>query len=122
MTLVAPKHLRGRMSRYTPEAIRRERLEWAAEAYKTHKLKDIAEALGVGSATLGTSLNKIGAYRPCDPLSDSALERAGIRLGRVSDAISLLDRGAYAAVVDLAARKGLTVAEAMAVTIKEAAQ
>lgn len=46
--LVAPAHLAGRMSKWTPEHIRTERATWAAEqGAKGYSSCDVAHALGV---------------------------------------------------------------------------
>lgn len=46
--LVAPPHLRGRMTRWTPQAIRDERIAWAAEAGRNGASSvKVGKALGI---------------------------------------------------------------------------
>jgi len=60
-TLTAPAHLRGRMSRYTPQDLRDERIAWAlarsAEGWTTPK---IAEALGIRSEVIREKMRANG--------------------------------------------------------------
>lgn len=57
MTLTAPDHLRGRMTRYTPQEIRDERIAWvlarAAEGWTSPR---IAAALGVDDSGLHSQM------------------------------------------------------------------
>lgn len=47
--LVAPAHLAGRMSKWTPQALRDERSQWAADqGRKGYASNDVAVALGIG--------------------------------------------------------------------------
>ena len=61
MTLTAPPHLRGRMTRYTPQEIRDERIAWAlaraAEGWTTPK---IAAALGIRSEVIRKKMRAHG--------------------------------------------------------------
>ena len=48
MTLTAPDHLTGRMSKHTPQNIRDERSAWALEAGQAgHSAEAVGEALGI---------------------------------------------------------------------------
>ncbi|SEU02859.1 hypothetical protein SAMN04489858_12040 [Paracoccus homiensis] len=61
MTLTAPKHLRGRMNRWTPQALRDERREWAlARGKEGHTVPAIAEALGIARQNARTMLTEAG--------------------------------------------------------------
>lgn len=57
MTLTAPDHLRGRMTRWTPQEIRDERIAWvlarAAEGWTSPR---IAAALGVDDSGLRSQM------------------------------------------------------------------
>ncbi|WP_285050590.1 hypothetical protein [Paracoccus sp. SSJ] len=59
--LTAPSHLRGRMTRYTPQEIRDERIAWAlarsAEGWTTPK---IAAALGINSEVIREKMRAHG--------------------------------------------------------------
>lgn len=48
MTLTAPPHLTGRMTKWTPQHIRDERAQWALEAGRAgHSAKAVGDALGI---------------------------------------------------------------------------
>lgn len=48
MTLTAPDHLTGRMTKHTPQAIRDARTAWVMEAKRAgHSTAAIAEGLGI---------------------------------------------------------------------------
>lgn len=61
MTLTAPDHLTGRMTKHTPQHIRDERAQWALEAGQAgHSADAVAEALGVATFTARTIMTKAG--------------------------------------------------------------
>ena len=48
MTLTAPDHLTGRMTKHTPQELRDERAQWALEAGQAgHSAEAVGEALGI---------------------------------------------------------------------------
>ena len=61
MTLTAPPHLRGRMSRWTPQALRDERLAWMlARGREGHSSAAVADALGIGQKAAHHAMHKAG--------------------------------------------------------------
>lgn len=61
MTLTAPDHLTGRMTKWTPQHIRDERAQWALEAGQAgHSTYAVAEALGVNQITAHNIMVKAG--------------------------------------------------------------
>ena len=61
MTLTAPDHLTGRMTKWTPQETRDERAQWALEAGQAgHSAAAVAEALGVATHTARTIMTKAG--------------------------------------------------------------
>ena len=59
--LIAPAHLRGRMPRSKPEALRSERISWAAKVSREGRLNiEIAAALGITEHSVGAILKHVG--------------------------------------------------------------
>lgn len=80
--LTAPAHLRGRLSRHSPEAVKDERLEWIRQrTAEGHLQRDIAAAIGIRTATLSMIMVRAGIRRaPVAPLARVA-HRHGLRVG-----------------------------------------
>ena len=61
MTLTAPDHITGRMTKWTPQELRDERAEWALAAGQAgHSAFAVAEALGIADHTARTIMTKAG--------------------------------------------------------------
>ena len=59
--LVAPAHLAGRMSKWTPEALRQERTVWAAEqGRKGYSSYEVAAALGIAQTNAHAAMTAGG--------------------------------------------------------------
>ena len=81
--LTAPPHLRGRMSRATPQALLDERATWMIERYTDGaSQRAIARALGLSAPAVQNCLHKRGVY-PRGPKTPFAheLNLTGLRLG-----------------------------------------
>lgn len=90
MTLVAPSHLRGRMLRHIPKAIKEERLAWIkARRDEGYTQAPIAAALGIDRSTVSSILHDYGASPKRTPLLAKRVNHIGLRLGRLS---TLYDR------------------------------
>lgn len=114
MTLTAPSHLRGRMTRYTPQEIRDERMTWVAASYAAgHSQGEIADALGIGRSGLSTAMLKAGIVRRLVPPEAKRLSGMGLRLGWMGRLFDGLPPETRVALVDEAARKGSTIADAI---------
>ena len=115
MTLTAPAHLRGRMTRYTPQEIRDERMAWVAASYAAgHSQGEIADALGICRSALSTAMLKAGIVRRLVPPEAKRLSGMGLRLGwmgRLFDGLPPETRDELAAE---AARMRGTIADAIA--------
>ena len=59
--LTAPDHLKGRMSKWTPQALRDERMAWMlARAKEGHTGPQIAASLGIAATNVNTYLRSQG--------------------------------------------------------------
>lgn len=115
MTLIAPDHLRGRMTRHTPQQLRAERISWITASYAAgHSQGDIADALGIGQSALSTAMLKAGIIRRLAPPEAKRLSSMGLRIGRMDRLFDGLPPETRVALVDEAARKGSTIADAIA--------
>lgn len=81
--LIAPEHLRGRMPRSKPEALRSERISWAAKVSREGRLNiEIAAALGITEHSVGAILKHVGGcQRPRAAVSSASLYSQGLRFG-----------------------------------------
>ena len=61
MTLTAPDHLTGRMTKWTPQHIRDERAQWALKAgLAGHSAEAVGEALGIAPRNAHTIMVNAG--------------------------------------------------------------
>lgn len=113
--LTAPDHLRGRMSRGTPQELRDERVAWIkARCNEGYKLKNIAAALGLNPSTVSTTLHNRGLSKPRAPICAKGVNSAGLRLGRLSDLYDSLPGALREQLADEAARRRVSIADAIA--------
>jgi len=113
--LIAPAHLRGRMTRHTPQQLRDERIAWITASYAAgHSQGDIADALGIGQSALSTAMLKAGIIRRLVPPHAKRLSSMGLRIGRMDHLFDGLPPEMRVELVDEAARTGLTVADVIA--------
>lgn len=110
-TLTAPPHLRGKMPQYGHDDRRRERLAWVRSVPPGVTLEKIGEALGVTTTTAGKLSRLSGRtehlreYRP--------RWSRGIKPGRMTSAVGVLDNAAWDALEERCLRTGTPVAEAL---------
>lgn len=113
MTLIAPEHLRGKMTR-APAALRQERDEWIREAHRQgHTAVSIADALGLNHVATCRHMRSIGCGRVVKH-STGNLALNGILCGNVQTAIRGLPPDARGCLADQAARAGATMAAVLA--------
>lgn len=115
MTLTAPEHLRGPMSRLTSHSLRMERLDWIASAYRDHSAEEIAEALGISYSRVSNILIHYRVSKDRGPDTPKRLsERHGVQIGHVGDSLSRVDADVAAHLFGVAASTNRTVADVMA--------
>lgn len=110
MTLTAPDHLRGRMSKHTPAALKDERNAWAAQAARDgHSMTAISAALGIGDNPTRQAVINGGYHRQSSELI--LLSRNGIRIGGRSAMNRRLDHDTQRKLADISAKTGLPIRE-----------
>ncbi|RDD69224.1 hypothetical protein [Paracoccus versutus] len=116
MTLTAPSHLRGPIRRDDPRW--GERLAWIIQHNGArHRQSDMAAALGIRQASLSQIMSKAGIHKPYAAPRARAMFRHGLRLGRMVEMFDSLPPEMRVALVDEAARTGLTVADVIALRL-----
>ena len=115
MTLTAPSHLRGRMTRHTPKDLRDERIaRMAARIAEGCTQAEMAAALGVTQSTISTTAQNHGLCRVRAPLVDKRVTKTGIRMGRLIDMFDGLPPETREELAAEAARMRGTIADAIA--------
>lgn len=115
MTLTAPSHLRGRMTRHTPKALRDERISWMADRIaEGYTQAEMAAALGVTQSTISTTAQNHGLCRRSAPLKAKGVRSVGIRTGRLIDMFDGLPPETREELAAEAARMRGTIADAIA--------
>ncbi|MDQ7262245.1 helix-turn-helix transcriptional regulator [Paracoccus sp. PS-1] len=115
MTLTAPDHLRGRMTRHNPPHIRDERAAWIkARCDEGHRQGDIAAALGIHDSTVSSILHNRGLSKPRAPLCAKGVKQLGVRLGRLTDLYDGLPGEIREKLADEAAQQRVSIADAIA--------
>lgn len=118
MTLTAPAHLRGRMYRWTPQALRDERIAWmAARIAEGHTQGELAAALGITQSTISTTAQNHGLRRHRAPLRAKGVGSLGIRVGRLVDMFDGLPPETREDLAAEAARMRGTIADAIAMRL-----
>lgn len=122
MTLTAPEHLRGRMTRHNPPRIRDERAAWIkARCDEGHGQGDIAAALGIHFSTVSSILHNRGLSKPRAPLCAKGVNQLGVRLGRLVDLFDGLPVEVREQLADEAAQRRVSIADAIAMRLSAAA-
>ncbi|AZV00259.1 hypothetical protein [Paracoccus kondratievae] len=116
--LTAPDHLRGRMSRWTPQELRDERAAWImARAAEGRQQNDIAAALGIDPSTVSTTLHNRGLSKPRPAICANGVSYVGLRLGRLADLFDSLPGAVREQLAGEAARKRVSIADAIAMRL-----
>ncbi|RQP04121.1 MAG: XRE family transcriptional regulator [Paracoccus sp. BP8] len=122
MTLTAPSHLRGRMTRHNPPHIRDERAAWIkARCDEGHRQGDIAAALGIHDSTVSSILHNRGLSKPRAPLCAKGVKQLGVPLGRMTDLYDGLPGALREQLADEAAQRRVSIANAIAMRLSAAA-
>ena len=119
--LTAPAHIRGTMHPTTPAHLLAERFAWVTEQLANNlPVRDIAQALGVGCATI----RRIAGYetvRRNKPHPATTANMRGIRFGNIGSELLSLPVETYDRLEARCAKTGETIAQALVRTWVEAA-
>ena len=109
--LKAPAHLRGKIGRWSPQALKDERLEWVRKNTH-HHTENIAAALGIGQTRVCRLRAQAGVKR--NELSREGIFYRRIKAGYVMSAVLAMPPEAQDALEARAAKTGQTLAQVLA--------
>lgn len=112
MTLTAPEHLKGKLSKYTPQSLRDERNKWCADMKAAgFNDADVGAALGI-SVDSAYSASVAGGWRSIRG-KRIYLDKIGVAYGVKMDGAAYLSDDQQHQIVDICANTGLRICEVM---------
>lgn len=117
MMLTPHDHIKGRLGKHTPQAIRDERDKWCADMISAgHSCRVIGEALGIGRPEAYKAGRRAGWVKPVSTypkrLHDQ-IRGLGIKFGPLVPAFSAMPQADQDRLINLSSRRGQTIAEAL---------